>query len=171
MFFCDELNLSQKLKMRYCVLLMERTKFHKKVYSKLDRPSVTQTVGTRALKPGDMKGKRIVPTSALCSLREQFKKSFLPLLIDIFELRQMISNRKAEDEGSPLPLGKTSRPPKEILKELEAKQHEVEEVQRWFSGVISQISKGIEEVREMIEDEEVTEEQSALSKLRDWMDQ
>ena len=148
----------------------EKTQFHKKVYSKLDRSPFSRDVGARALKSNELKGKRIVPTSVISSLREQFKKSFLPLLIEIFEMRQMIANHKAESEGSPLPLGKLNRSPEEILAALKAKQEEVEEAQRWMSGVISQISKGIEETKEMMESADFNQNESALSKLRDWMD-
>lgn len=38
--------------------------------------------------------KKIIPSSKISGLREEFKKTFLPLLIDVFELRQMIENYK-----------------------------------------------------------------------------
>ncbi len=130
-----------------------KTKFHKKIYRKLDTSSILG-----AIKPdpphstqSGTSQKKIIPTHAISGLREEFKKTFLPLLIDIFELRQMIENHKMQREMPLLPMEKLSKSPQEILDRLEKLQKEIEESQRWCDGVILQISKGIENAKETLE--------------------
>jgi len=127
----------------------EKTKFHKKVYRKLDSSPLSENLPP--LFPSDGCAKKIIPSSATKGLREDFKKTFLPLLIDVFELRQMIDNYKSELESpSPLPMGKIPRSPQEILQRLEQLQSDIEETKRWCEGVILQIAKGIEEAKETL---------------------
>lgn len=96
--------------------------------------------------------KKIIPTIALSGLREEFKKTFLPLLIDIFELRQMIDTYKIQQQSPKLRcFGKVSKTPQEILTQLKQMQLEIEESQRWCEGVVLQISKGIKEAQEALE--------------------
>ncbi|MCH9630942.1 MAG: hypothetical protein S4CHLAM37_09530 [Chlamydiia bacterium] len=96
--------------------------------------------------------KKIIPTTAQSGLREEFKKTFLPLLIDVFELRQMIETYKMQKKSPELEcIGKVSKTPQEILNNLKQLQQDIEESQRWCSGVILQISKGIEEAKEALE--------------------
>lgn len=96
--------------------------------------------------------KKIIPTIAQCGLREDFKKMFLPLLIDVFELRQMIDNYKMQQQSPELHyFSKTSKTPEEILSRLRQMQLEIEEAQRWCDGVVSQIAKGIEEAQNTLE--------------------
>lgn len=96
--------------------------------------------------------KRIVPTTKKCGLREEFKKTFLPLLIDVFELRQMTQNFKSREALPLLPeKEEISKSPKEIIKKLEALQNDIEESKRWCEGVILQISKGIQEAKEALQ--------------------
>jgi hypothetical protein len=112
--------------------------FRKKVYERMYTDSIS------LLKADQEKPKKkIIPTSTKSSLREDFKKTFLPLLIDVFELRQRIQNYKAKPTSSVQP--------KEILLHLEELQKEIEESQRWCEGVILQISKGIEEAKEALQ--------------------
>lgn len=95
--------------------------------------------------------KKIVATEKVGGLREQFKKSFLPLLIDVFELRQKIKNYKTSQSSTLFFIvEKEKKTPKEILKKLEEIQDAVEETQRWCEGIIPQISKGIEEAKEAL---------------------
>lgn len=124
--------------------------FRRKVYTKMYNSSMSQ-IRADCEKPR----KRIVPTCKKLGLREEFKKTFLPLLIDVFELRQMIQNYK-KDQNSLLlkALGKQSIPPKKILKRLQELQEEITESKRWVEGVISQIDKGISEAREALEEME-----------------
>jgi len=99
------------------------------------------------------KPKKIIPTQAKSGIREIFKKTFLPLLIDVFELRQMISAHKARKKAPDLPVfGKTTKTPLEILEQLESVKGDVEETLRWCSGVITQIGKAIDEAKEALDD-------------------
>lgn len=96
--------------------------------------------------------KKIIPTIAHSGLREEFKKTFLPLLIDIFELRQMIDTYKIQQQSPKLRyFGKVSKTPQEILVQLKQMQLDIEESQRWCEGVVLQISKGIKEAQEALE--------------------
>ena len=137
--------------------------FRKKVYKKLDSSPLSQTIPSFSQKPSE---KKIILTSATKGLREEFKKTFLPLLIDIFELRQMIDNHKSQKESPSVPLGKVSKSPREILEQLEQRQKDIEEAQRWCDGVILQIAKGIEEAKEALAilDQDTTQEKPGLLK-------
>lgn len=123
---------------------------HKKIYSQLHaspfadqfKPSQTSSSESR---------KKIIPTLAHNGLREAFKKTFLPLLIDIFELRQMIDTYKIHNQSPQLRyFGKVSKTPQEILSQLQQIQKDIEESQRWCEGVILQIAKGITEAQEAL---------------------
>jgi len=143
------------------------TQFRKKVYSKLDSSPLSENIPPPSSFTSPSPSKKIIPSSATKGLREDFKKTFLPLLIDVFELRQMIDNYKSQAESSsPLPMGKVTQSPREILERLEQLQNDIEETQRWCEGVILQIAKGIEEAKEALELIEGKEpEQGLLKKL------
>ena len=123
---------------------------HKKNYSHLHASPFSDY-----LKPSNASQetpKKIIPTIAHSGLREEFKKMFLPLLIDIFELRQMIDTYKLLKQSPNLHyFEKVSKTPQEILTQLKQMQLEIEESQRWCEGVILQISKGIKEAQETLE--------------------
>ncbi|MEM7175372.1 MAG: hypothetical protein AAF443_05570 [Chlamydiota bacterium] len=125
--------------------------FRKKTYCKLVNSPLGQSIPSDPLAAlsKSQANKKIVPSLATKGLREEFKKTFLPLLIDIFELRQAIDTHKAANESS-LPIGKVAKSPTEILKRLEQLQQEIEESQRWCEGVIVQIAKGIHEAKEIL---------------------
>lgn len=94
--------------------------------------------------------KKIIPSSKMKGLREEFKKTFLPLLIDVFELRQMIKSAKGESHDF-FEINHKCKSPEEIMLRLKELQSDIEESQRWCNGVISQISKGINEVQQALE--------------------
>ncbi|GAB4186524.1 MAG: hypothetical protein Tsb0015_04390 [Simkaniaceae bacterium] len=127
--------------------------FHKKIFSKIDAKSspikIISPSGQNPLHNAPLK--KIVPTTASGGLREKFKETFIPLFIEVFELRQMIDNYKAE-EVSPNPFltEKSTKSPKEILKQLEDLQKNIEESRRWHEGMILQIERGIEEARQAL---------------------
>lgn len=98
--------------------------FRKKVYTKIYNPLSAENQGTI---------KKITPSSKQSGLREEFKRVFLPLLIDIFELRHELRNKASS--------------PNETLKRLTELQNDIEESRRWCEGVILQIAKGIEEAK------------------------
>ncbi len=131
---------------------VQKTEFRKKIYRKLDASSISENIPSPSPFVKNHPPKQIIPSSTSKGLREDFKKSFLPLLIDIFELRQMIDTYKSQLESpSPFPLGKISKSPIEILERLETLQNEIKETQRWCEGVILQISKGIKEAKEALQ--------------------
>ena len=96
--------------------------------------------------------KKIIPSLATKGVREKFKKTFLPLLIEIFELRQSIDNYKTELQTNGIfPAENNSKSPQEILERLEQLQTDIEESQRWCDGVILQIAKGINEAKDALD--------------------
>lgn len=121
----------------------------KKTYSKLNTSPFAEH-----LKPSSQAffgEKKIIPTIAHSNMREDFKKLFLPLLIDIFELRQMLDNYKLKQQYPDLyTFEKEARKPAEIMDQLKQIQLEIEESQRWCQGVILQITKGIEQAQETV---------------------
>ena len=120
-----------------------------KKYSKLE----TSPVAISPLPQETGKSKRIVPSAVKNDLRETFKRTFLPLLIDIFELRQVISTYKVKRENPHLTSLETpTRTPEDVLKRLTEMQNDVEETLRWCDGVIKQIAKGIEEAKEALKE-------------------
>jgi hypothetical protein len=123
---------------------------HKKTYSHLhESPFAARFQPSKASSPEGRK--KIIPTLAHSGLREAFKKTFLPLLIDIFELRQMIDTYKIHNQSPQLRyFGKVSKTPQEILTQLQLIQQDIEESQRWCEGVIGQIAKGIKEAQEAL---------------------
>ena len=130
----------------------QKTEFRKKIYRKLDASSISENIPSPTSPIKNHSSKQIIPSSTSKGLREDFKKTFLPLLIDIFELRQMIDTYKSQLESSkPFPFGKISKSPFEILERLEALQNEIKETQRWCEGVILQIAKGIREAKEALQ--------------------
>ena len=122
------------------------SKFHKKIYQKLESSHFSELL--TLLKPPKNKPKKIIPTTATKGLREDFKKIFLPLLIDVFELRQMIDNYKTQIQSNgKVNIEMISKSPEEILERLEQLQKDIEESQRWCDGVVLQIAKGISEAK------------------------
>ncbi|NGX50821.1 MAG: hypothetical protein K1060chlam2_00672 [Chlamydiae bacterium] len=125
-------------------------KFHKKVYCKLDSSPFSESINLSRPSP-ESEPKKIIPTGATKGVREDFKKTFLPLLIDVFELRQMIDNYKTQMQNSgSIQIEMVSKSPQEILERLEQLQKDIEESQRWCDGVILQLSKGIKEAKEAL---------------------
>jgi len=129
---------------------MNKAKFKKKVYRKLDASPFSESISLSSLSSHG-EPKKIIPSTATKGVREKFKKTFLPLLIETFELRQSIDNFKTElQTGGAIPTDNTSKSPQEILERLEQLQAEIEESQRWCEGVILQIAKGIEEAKDAL---------------------
>ncbi|QVL58173.1 MAG: hypothetical protein KFB93_03590 [Simkaniaceae bacterium] len=126
---------------------MNKANFKKKVYRKLDSSPLSESISLSSI-TSTTKPKKIIPSSATKGLREKFKKTFLPLLIDVFELRQMIDNYKSN------PSEIIEKTPQQILERLEELQGDIEETQRWCDGVILQIAKGIEEAKEALDEKE-----------------
>ena len=130
------------------------TQFKKKTYTQIDPASCKHSIN---IKTPQSSSKKIVATNTLKGLREEFKRTFLPMLIDVFELRQLVENAKLEQEG--VPFVSSGKSPQEILERLTAMKESVLETQRWCDGVIGQIAKGIEEATEAVEVLKVTKEE------------
>ena len=140
-------------------------KFQKKVYRKLDRSPLSEVISPPSHSISSAP-KKIIPSNTSKGLREEFKKTFLPLLIDVFELRQMIDNYMTQMQSSgKVRIETPSKSPKEILDRLEQLQQEIEESQRWCEGVILQIAKGIDEAKEALTVVNGTKEDSLLKRL------
>ena len=125
--------------------------FRKKVYTKLTTSKLTDQVSSSLSQMNEAKGKKIIPTHIHPTLREGFKKMFLPLLIDIFELRQATQTCHSQmfsDEV--LNFSIANKSPEQVLEKLEEIQNQVQEAQNWCDGVVLQISKGIEEAKEVL---------------------
>lgn len=120
---------------------MNKGYFKKKVYRKLDTSPLSGNI-TPTSRSINSPPKKIVPSTEEVGLREKFKKTFLPLLIEVFELRQLIDNYNS---GAVETIEQT---PEEIVNHLEELQKNIEEIQRWSEGVSVQIGKGLEEARE-----------------------
>ncbi|MCB1110338.1 MAG: hypothetical protein KDK64_05105 [Chlamydiia bacterium] len=134
--------------------MMNKANFKKKVYRKLDASPLSETFSFSQPSPSE-NPKKIIPSMANKGLREKFKKTFLPLLIEIFELRQSIENYKTELQTTQTFGAETpSKSPQEILSRLEQLQRDIEESQRWCDGVILQIAKGIDEAKEALDKKE-----------------
>ncbi|MCF7806587.1 MAG: hypothetical protein K9M07_00370 [Simkaniaceae bacterium] len=127
--------------------------FQKKVYTKLSASKITDQVSSSISQIGASKGTKIVATSVNNNLREGFKKMFLPLLIDIFELRQATQNFKNRMFSEELiETSIADQPPEQILEKLEEIQMQIQEAQNWCEGVVVQISKGIHEAKVLLEE-------------------
>lgn len=124
--------------------------FHKKVFTRLNTSSCPiEALTSMHAQENVLPHKKIVASIATGHLREDFKKTFLPLLVDVFELRQMICSHLEEklmEEWE----GKKLKSPEEILRDLESLQKDVEETLRWCNGVSLQIAKGIEETKALM---------------------
>lgn len=132
-----------------------------KTYSHISTSPISEHLRPSSIPEGS---KKIIPSVARQSLREDFKKMFLPLLIDIFELRQMLETHRWIQQSPELrSFGKISKSPQEIFTQLTSIQQEIAEAQRWCDGVVSQISKGIEEAQETLELLKMLEKQQSSS--------
>ena len=124
---------------------MNKSNFKKKVYQKLSTSPFKESISVNQTS-SPKQPKKIIPTMATQGLREEFKKTFLPLLIEVFELRQSIENYTTQLRSPQrFSLGIDSKSPQEILSRLEVLQNDIEESERWCQGVILQIAKGVEE--------------------------
>lgn len=126
---------------------MNKRKFKKKIYRKLDSSPLSSSIAPTSLSSSEPP-KKIIPSTEEVGLREKFKKTFLPLLIEVFELRQTIDNYKT---GT---LEAIKKSPEEIMNDLEELQQNIEEIQRWSEGVTVQITKGLEEAQELFGEKE-----------------
>ncbi len=123
--------------------------FQKKVYKRLSESDLASIHPKTSIHLFDEASphKKIIASTLSPNIREEFKKTFVPILVEIFELRQMIGNKKNRKEAG-LPLFKKTVPLDEMIARLELLQKEIEETKRWCEGVSLQISKGLQEAKE-----------------------
>ena len=140
---------------------MNKAKFKIMVYRKLDSSPLSESISLSSIAPKS-KPKKIIPSTATKGLREKFKLTFLPLLIEVFELRQMIDNYKSDASTH------IEKSPQQILERLEELQRGIEETQRWCDGVILQIAKGIAEAKETLGEEEEGLFKRILRRIKKW---
>lgn len=138
---------------------MNKANFKKKVYRKLDSSPLSESISLSSI-TSTINPKKIIPSTATKGLREKFKMNFLPLLIDVFELRQMIDNYKSNSSES------IEKSPQQILERLEELQGDIEETQRWCDGVILQIAKGIKEAKDALDEKEENLFKRLLRKIK-----
>ena len=119
----------------------------KKIYSKL---TTSPLRGTIEVSVDASSSKKIIAKKFVSRLQEEFKQTFVPLLIEVFKLRQLIETHQRKKEGDPF-VSPLTTPPEEILKQLEEMQATLEEAKRWHEGVLSQVARGIEETKAIIE--------------------
>ncbi|PCI77954.1 hypothetical protein COB21_01995 [Candidatus Aerophobetes bacterium] len=127
--------------------------FKKKRYKKLTESPLKAFIGPdtiASINKTAVTNKKIIATKASKGLRDAFKELFLPLLIDVFELRQIINNHKSLTKED-FTLGKINKSPQEILSRLEQMQQDIKESRRWCEGVILQIEHGIKDAKETLE--------------------
>jgi len=145
--------------------------FRKKVYTKLTTSNLTDKVSNSLSQLNEAKGKKIIATKVNPTLREGFKKMFLPLLIDIFELRQATQtchNQMFSDEV--LDFSIANKSPEQIMEKLEEIQNQVQEAQNWCDGVVLQISRGIKEAKEVLKEiEEKNSEEKSHKKKNNFL--
>lgn len=121
--------------------------YKRKVYTHL---STDHSLKTLPLPQKRECEKKIIPSESLRGIREEFKKVFLPLLIEVFELRQQIDTFKMQQEGAPA-IEELKIHPEQALKRLMQIQETVQETMRWCEGVIPQIGKAITDARDVLE--------------------
>jgi hypothetical protein len=135
---------------------MEKTRqtplnYQKKVFTRLthsDLSAINPQKTLHAFQSPPL-NKKIVATSLSHHVREQFKKTFVPLLIEVFELRQQLSNIE-HDNSSPFSTSSTLCVD-EITAKLQRLKKEIEETKRWCEGVELQIEKGLQDAQKLIQ--------------------
>ena len=140
-------NLYKNLKFHYILFYLMKTKetqnlfFRKKVYTTMYTPTSFNSQKTKGTSL-----KKILPSPKMESVKKELKKMFLPLFIDIFELRQRIQNYKTTSPFS----SRNEKSPKEILEHLTFLKNDIEEAQRWCEGIVLQIVKSVEEAKKVL---------------------
>jgi uncharacterized small protein (DUF1192 family) len=122
--------------------------YQKKIYTRLSKSDLSSLNPKEALNPlqEPMKQKKIVATTISQNIREEFKKTFVPILVEVFELRQQITNHLNQDDGNQL-FSHSTLSINEITARLNLLKKEIEETKRWCEGVQLQIEKGLIEAQ------------------------
>ncbi|MCH9613036.1 MAG: hypothetical protein S4CHLAM102_15380 [Chlamydiia bacterium] len=130
-------------------LLENSTPFTKKVYSAHFSNPLSDSIKSQSI--ASFKGreshtdKKIRPTEAVAGLREEFKKAFLPLFVDMFELKQKIERYKSSQSPFVTEEQRSTQTPQEIIRRLNHLKDDIEESKKWCEGMVLEVSKAIEE--------------------------
>lgn len=132
-----------------------------KNYKQLDNSPLKEAITSKSFSSFTKSNKKIIPSNAIGGLKETLKKTFLPLLIDVFELRQMIATHQSQKQ-SPIPIGKVTKPPEKIHQELTAVLQDIQETKRWCEGVELQVTRALDETQEVLN-------QTLSNKSQNWL--
>jgi len=125
--------------------------FRKKIYTKMSVSTLSSRLSESISHSSSSCQRKIIATEVNPTIRSKFKEIFLPLMIDIFELRQTTQNYKNQSFSEDL-IQKAilKQPPAEVLQNLKSIQDQVEEAKNWCDGVLLQLSKAIEEASAIV---------------------
>lgn len=125
----------------------EKVTNHRSRFTKLDSKNLSEFFSSNCFKQTETK-KKIYPTTVKPSVREKFKKLFLPLLVEVFELRQALETYVGAKKSLEFSyFSDDTKPPSKVLEELTQLKKDIEESKRWCSGVLSQIDKAMDEAK------------------------
>jgi hypothetical protein len=141
--------------------------FQKKVYTRLSKSDLASLNPKESINQltDSLSQKKIIATTIGNNIREEFKKNFVPLLIEVFELRQSINNYKNQQDH-PFSLNQTPNSLKEITNRLEILQKEIEETKRWCESVSLQIAKGLQEATNSENQSYISEKKDSFTNLK-----
>lgn len=126
----------------------------KKIFTKLNASSQTFTDTIEKANVAKKEAKKIsVTLRGKKGIHDEVKNSLLPLLIEVYELRQILENRKLQ-KNSPLYIPHKS--PNEILAHLLSLHKDIEEAQKWCDGITLQIKKAIKEAEDLLHEEKTS---------------
>lgn len=110
----------------------------------------SQEIFSKLFQKAAPEGKKIVAARIENSIRTALQRTFVPLLIEIFEARQAIDilhMRKNEPELAAFE--KIARTPEEIIERLVEIRENIEETLRWGEGLQRQVQKTLEEAKDL----------------------
>jgi len=93
------------------------------------------------------KPKKIIAARIENSVRVALQRTFLPLLIEVFELKGQMQSLIAQKKDPRLKVIEkpVTLTPDQVIDRMRGIQENVEETMRWCEGLLSQLKKGIEE--------------------------
>ena len=123
--------------------LKNATDLSKKVYTRVKK---SESNGPKC--SVNLEKRLVLKAGATCSLKEQFKRLFLPLLHDVLELRQCIDqlNLKAKNNVFTL-TGCKNKTPEALLADLEILKEQIQDSINWHDSIYKQITNAITDVQ------------------------
>ncbi|OGN61282.1 MAG: hypothetical protein A3F09_01795 [Chlamydiae bacterium RIFCSPHIGHO2_12_FULL_49_11] len=143
---------------------------HRKIYTKLPQAGSAFASTIQQANTASQNTKKISATQTPDKgLKHEYKKAFLPLLIEVYEMRQLLDNRKLNRSTS-LNLFADARSPEQVLEKFLMLQKDVEETKRWCDGALKQIEKGIMEARSLVNEPAGNVASTKRSWIKRWID-